>query len=76
MSERASSRSPSTARPQVGQHVERAVRAPVAHARRVAVARLDDAHLLQALERLAQGLSVTPRSAASSRWRGSFSPGA
>jgi hypothetical protein len=45
----------------VSQDVERAVRAPVAHARRVAVARLDDAHLLQALERLAQRLERDPQ---------------
>ena len=44
----------------MGEDVERAVRAPVAHARRVAVARLDDADLLQALERLAQGLQRHP----------------
>jgi hypothetical protein len=37
------------------------VRAPIAHARRVAVARLDDAHLLQALERLAQRLQRDPQ---------------
>jgi hypothetical protein len=44
----------------VGQDVERAVGAPVAHPRRVAVAGLHDAHLLQALERLAQRLQRDP----------------
>ena len=48
-------------RPQVGQDVERAVRAPVAHARGVPVARLDHPDLLQALERLAQRLQRHPQ---------------
>ena len=45
---------PAGAEQQVGDHVEPAVLAPVAHAHRVAVADVDQAHLLEPLERLAQ----------------------
>ncbi len=40
------------------EQVEPAVGAPVAHARRAAVADLDEARLLEALERLADGVAV------------------
>src|ERR1700738_4099212 len=44
---------PAGAEQQVGDHVEAPVLAPIAHAHRVAVAHLDETHLLEPLERLA-----------------------
>ncbi len=43
------------AQEQVGEDIQTSAAAPVAHAGRVTVAHLDEPHLLQALERLAQG---------------------